>query len=103
MINLDGGNTLISYVKNSCDDVQIIDASDDSQIVLIGECDLEELLNVLSVQKVDQFEINDRIIIEGYSNKLNNYVVSNFKKVNIQISIFNDGVVVGYPLIKNSF
>ena len=55
-------------------------------------------MNVLS-----KTVLEDRVIIEGYTNKIKSYFVLNNLKVNIQISIFNGEAIVGSPLIDNSF
>lgn len=75
----------------------------DSQTVEINSKAYLKIKNLLNLEVVEKNEIAGRTIIEGYSNKLKNYVVINNRKVNIQISICDDKMIVGYPLINGSF
>ena len=75
----------------------------DSQVVEMNSKAYSKIKNVLNLEVVDKHEIAGRTIIEGYSNKLKNYVVISNRKVNIQISIYGDKMIVGYPLINGSF
>lgn len=75
----------------------------DSQVVEMNSKAYSKIKNILNLEVVDKNEIAGRTIIEGYSNKLKNYVVINNRKVNIQISICDDKMIVGYPLINGSF
>jgi hypothetical protein len=67
------------------------------------DCDYTEILDAFNVCVVNQFYINDRLIIEGYSNDITDYVVINNQKINMQISVSDDMCILGVPLIKNSF
>lgn len=75
----------------------------DSQVVEINSKAYLKIKDLLNLEVVEKNEIAGRTIIEGYSNKLKNYVVINNRKVNIQISICDDKMIVGYPLINGSF
>jgi len=63
----------------------------------------DKFIDFFNVEIINKFCINDRAVVEGYSNKLKNFVVINGRKINIQFSIFDDIMLVGYPLIKKSF
>ena len=47
--------------------------------------------------------IFDRKIIEGYCPDLNKYMVIDGVRVNIQISYYDNKMIIGYPLIMQSF
>ena len=55
------------------------------------------------MQNVSKKYVSGRLIIEGYSSKFSKYLISNNQKINIQISVCHDEMILGYPLIKNSF
>lgn len=74
-----------------------------SQVLELKSLDYSKVKNILNLEIVESNEIAGRTIIEGYSNKLKNYFVVNNRKVNIQISICDDKMTIGYPLIAGSF
>ena len=49
------------------------------------------------------YEVSDRLIIEGYTHRLKNYIVIDGRKTNIQMSICEDVILIGSPLINQSF
>lgn len=72
------------------------------------ECDVldgdyQSIFNKLNVVVIRKFFIEDRLVVEGYSSYINDYVVVNGVRVNIQVSQFGDKCVLGVPLIRNSF
>ncbi len=69
------------------------------------ECDLDisTLCSVLSLDNIHYCYVGSSLVCEGYTAKLHDYKVVNGKKVNIQMSYFDEKLVVGYPLIYNSF
>lgn len=91
---------LIFYAKN-CGEITLINY--DENLVLNVDGDYTEFIKIMGVVVDKKFELEDRIIVEGYTPKLNDFVIVDNKKINIQLSINNDGFIVGYPLIKNSF
>ena len=92
------------YCLNRIDfETCVIENNCDSQVIKIDKNNCKKLLKNLSVEINKKYELGNRIIIEGYTNKLNDYILINNIKTNLQISIFEDDCLVGYPLIKNSF
>lgn len=73
------------------------------QVLELDANSLNKLSNFLNLEIVNENEISDRLIIEGYSNKLKDYIVINGRKVNVQLSISGDKIIMGYPLINGSF
>jgi hypothetical protein len=67
------------------------------------DVDLYDIIDAFNVDVSDIFEVEDRVIVEGYSNMFPYYVVKNNTKSNIQISYTDDVCLVGYPLIEGSF
>lgn len=65
--------------------------------------DFSEVLHKLNCQVVDKKYISDRLIIEGYCNEFEDFVIINGNKINFQISISEDVVIFGSPLICGSF
>jgi hypothetical protein len=70
-------------------------------VELVG--DLNDVIDVLDVEIYRVFELEDRLIVEGYVNGLNNDLMVDCSKVNVQLSGFDGRVIVGSPLIKKSF
>ncbi|MGN1221690.1 MAG: hypothetical protein ACI4TT_00475, partial [Christensenellales bacterium] len=54
--------------------------------------------NILYDEKLDGTQI-----IYGYDNTLKNFVMVDGQKINFQVAINSDYVVIGYPLILGSF
>lgn len=78
-------------------------SSGDCEVVEMVVADFDKVKDILNLEIVSSREISGRTIIEGYSNKLKENVVIDNRKVNIQMSIFGDKMIVGYPLINGSF
>lgn len=75
----------------------------DSNHIKISHDDVEKFLKKMDVEIVSKFEVSDRLIIEGYTTIIADYIVIDNCKINIQISITDDAVIVGSPLINGSF
>lgn len=81
-----------------------IDRSNDCEIIeIVDKIDYRRIINELNIEISNIDEVSDRIIIEGYTNKVNNYILINNKKINIQMSVSSDKIIIGSPLIYNSF
>lgn len=87
------------HINNVCSKMSYSDA----QVIEFVGVDYEDLLRELNVQIINKNNISDRLIIEGYSNLLSEYCVINDRKVNIQISVCDNKVILGYPFISGSF
>ena len=79
------------------------DCNSDNEILVFDKKYLDEIIDGLNLEIYLMKEISDRIVIEGYTNKLNDFVVVNNMKVNIQMSIDEEKITLGYPLIDASF
>lgn len=75
----------------------------DSEIVYLDANQVDNLLDSLNVEIHSKKDIAGRTIIEGYSQKLEKFIISNNLKTNIQIAIEGEEAIVGYPLISGSF
>jgi hypothetical protein len=64
---------------------------------------LNEITNLLKIKNVNSYVINNILVIEGYTNLINIYILNNNKKVNVQIAINKNSIIVGCPLILHSF
>lgn len=95
--------TLITIANSATSNVVVLVNEKDSQLVSIIEEDLDQFLNKINLQNCNKFFIEDRLIIEGYSSKINDYIVINNNKINIQISVCDNRCLIGSPVIKNSF
>ena len=84
-------------------EVENFEYNDNYQTLELDASSLNKLTSFLNLEVVNKNEISDRVIIEGYSNKLKDYVVVNNMKVNIQMSIDDEKILLGYPLIDASF
>ena len=97
------GDTLISCFKNESIDMIICENDNGYQLLKCDERFYKNVLKKLNVVIVNKYYIDDRIIIEGYTHKFKKYIISNGMKINVQLSIFDNHCLIGYPLIKNSF
>lgn len=95
--------SLLSTIKSSEISYEILDLDKDNQVVKINDFDLDKVCKNLCLEVVNSYTCEDRKIIEGYSNKLSNFIIVDGRKVNIQISTFDNSSIIGYPFIKNSF
>ena len=76
--------------------------SDGGDFFLSG-VNYNELIEKLNVEIVNENIIADRLVIEGYVSSIDNHIVLKGRKVNIQMSITDDNIVLGIPLISGSF
>ena len=97
---------VLCYYNNSRSVYSVLDDCGIAYIYKDGVFEIENyegLLYKLQCQVVDKKYVSDRLVIEGYSGLIQDYVVINGNKVNVQISISDDVVLLGCPLIKSSF
>ncbi len=94
---------LVSILNFSHVEFAIVDADAQSQTVEISEEFLNQLISVLDLQINKDEQVAQRRIVEGYSPKLSKWLNINNLKTNIQLAIVDSKVIVGYPLITNSF
>ena len=88
-------------IKNSVE-YDVLDGSDNFEIVSVG-CGSDSIFEILDLVVVRRFEIDNKIIVEGYSNKIKNYIVVDGVRINIQLCESGDDLIIGSPLIKSSF
>lgn len=96
-------NSLVIFAKNWSENITIINDDECEELILINKKYLEDFLSKINLEVYNKINLNDRVVIEGYTSNLRDYVVVNNSKINIQISICDDSCLIGYPLIKNSF
>lgn len=92
----------INDVLAQCDIVPI-SSSNDNSILTFSSDKLDEVIDCLKVEIHSKKVIADRLIIEGYSHLISDYIVIGELKTNIQISVTDDEMIVGSPLIYGSF
>ena len=97
-----GVSSFQDVVCDVCGDA-VLGIEDSSIFAIVDKDDLSDLMNVFSFEMVGVVRLEDRIILEGYSSFLENFVVCNGQKINLQIMLNDELCVIGYPLIKNSF
>lgn len=97
-------NSLVDYVsKCGYSDLKIVNKGD-CQMITIDQVDnVENIIKSLSVEVHSVKDLQDRKIIEGYTNYINSYILIDGVKTNIQISAFDSKVIIGSPLISESF
>lgn len=95
--------SLLSVIESSELDYHISVINDDYQLLELSADDYKNVASMLNLEIVNKLELSDRIVIEGYSNKLQNHLTIDNKKINIQISITENLLLVGSPLIYDSF
>ena len=97
------GSVIFNYVYALSDRVKVLENDCDYKVVKIDKNCVEKLMRELNLEIVNRSCFEDRVIIEGYTNKISDYIIIDNNKINIQISISTDDCLVGCPLIKNSF
>ena len=103
LFSLEYKNNLISCSSEFLNDFEILCDDNEFQVIELCESDYEQIISNLKLEIVNKSVIEDRLIIEGYTNKIKNHIVLNGRKINIQISLSEDKCLIGSPLIKNSF
>ena len=105
----------IRSMPNGCGEILCVDTNDVGCIIdklssMAGECllvsneySIEDIVGVLSLNILEKVEINDGVLITGYTNKLPNSIFSNGTKINIQIYKSELKMLIGYPLILQGF
>ena len=94
---------LSSIINKNKIDIGNFSIKSENEIMYFSRDKLEEILKDLNMEIHSKKEVSDRTIIEGYTSKISNYIVVNNFKTNIQISYNDVGVIVGTPLIDESF
>ena len=74
-----------------------------SQSVLIYNKTEEFITKKLKLKMVKQSDLNGMKELLGYTTKFKNYVIVDGEKVNVQISVNNNKIIVGHPLILQGF
>ena len=72
-------------------------------VVSVDGGDVYGLIECLDVEVYDVFNIDGRVIFEGYCSYIKNSTSVGGKKTNIQISVVEDYMLIGSPLIDCSF
>src|SRR5574344_184140 len=72
------------------------DNNSNNEILVFDKKYLDEIIDSLNLEIYLMKEISDRIVSEGYTNKLNDVVIVNNMKVNIQMSIDEEKIILGY-------
>lgn len=103
IVYCNNSNKLYSAMASAGVDYEVLYISDSSSIVSVNKSDLGDVLQKLSICICREFLCGDSFIIEGYSNCINDYIVIDGMKINIQISIRGNDVLIGSPLIEKSF
>ncbi len=90
---------LIVVAKNSIESFEILD----NELIEFDDIYLDDFLSNINMDNYKEFFVEDRVIIEGYTASIIDYITVGDKKINIQISISDGKCLVGSPVIKNSF
>ena len=103
LINIDASNSLILKVSALDYDYEYFISEGNELCIIHNVEDLDKFLGVLDIEIYSQKLVCDRIIIEGYSNDIDNSVMLNGLKTNIQLSYVGEELIIGSPLIVGSF
>lgn len=97
-------NRLENYLIINCSNYQSIVSDGDSEVYRVRGFDYRSMFGDFNFEKVSENVVAGRTIVEGYTPLLDKYVVIGNRKINLQISISDEGdIVLGYPLIESSF
>ena len=72
-------------------------------VVIYMNSSLEKLVKELNLMVDREENIYDMQIVYGFTPKYNDFVLSNNKRINTQIVIQGDKMVVGFPMILTGF
>ncbi len=81
----------------------------DAQVILgegiynLSSVELDSIKEQLCVELVSVTCLKDLKVYNYFSPKLEHFIVSNNKKVNLQVAVSADNIKIGYPLILDSF
>ena len=64
---------------------------------------LTQIEEQLGLKIVSNIELENRKVITAFTQKLRNFIYLNGEKINIQISLSENEIKIGYPLILGSF
>ena len=87
---------------NSKINAQIVNANE-HEILEFNIEDYDKIIDDLGLEIHSCKQVSGRKIIEGYSGKLKDFVVINGMRVNVQMSITDEKIIFGYPLISGAF
>ena len=65
---------LVVWAKNNVENIVVLVDDNDEKLISISEEKLEQFLSKLELQNYNKFELEDRVIIEGYYNKIFNFI-----------------------------
>jgi hypothetical protein len=101
--------SLFSIEKKSFDVAEVLSQEKinynviDDNLISIDCMDVDDVLGVYLVNVDRRFYVSDRLVIEGYSPLICGYRLVDGKRVNIQVSFSDNGLLIGSPLIESSF
>ena len=98
-----GNDRVFGLVDLANVNYDIIDFSTSNFTISMSLDEWKSVRNNIVVEEVSSSLICDRDVIEYYSPMINDYVIVNGRKVNLQVSIFDGECIVGSPLIEKSF
>lgn len=81
---------------------QIDDIGGES-VVISNQVSLNDIIQKLKLEVVDLCNISNGILLTGYSPKLPTTLYSNNDKINVQILVGSEYIIIGYPLIMQGF
>ena len=81
----------------------LFDKSDYFEVKFFDEFTGRKFLNNINCKILKTEEIDDKIIVYGYTPNFSNYKIVGNKKINIQFVIGGDFCKIGYPMIYTSF
>ena len=87
----------VKYLKEKYNDKVLAET-----YVLDKDFDINNFLNRINFKQINQYRIDDKIVVEGYSTLLEKYVVTSSRKMNLQICI-GSNIKIGYPYIAEGF
>lgn len=79
-------------------------SSDECELLVVHDVEnVENFLSSLNIEIRSRHIVSDRVIIEGFFNNCNKYLIIDGLKTNIQLSFTGDELIIGVPLIMGSF
>ena len=71
--------------------------------IVVSGLTLNEIVNKLNLKIINIDKMDNYFIVNGYSNRLNNYLMVDGNRQNIQLKYSLNSAVIGCPLIMQGF
>lgn len=99
------GNKIFNYgtLSQAKNNLSALKQKSDSFQFCLEEIELDSLFKLLKFQEIKTSEIDDIMIIYGYTPYGEKSIYLDGKKVNVQIAVRENKLIVGFPMILTGY